>query len=307
MIGAVDIGGTKIAVGLVGDDGRIFGQREFPTKDCTDANSCLNRLVLELHHTQARAKDELQGIGIGCTGPVDPMKGTIEDVEFLPGWKGMNIVGVLNQEFGVPTALENDADAAALGEWAWGSGQGSSSFVLVTIGTGIGVGLVLDGKLYRGVNGSHPEIGHHVIDSSGPACYCGVRGCWEVLASGPALERWAQANHPQCAWASAQQICAEAEKGDSLAMAAVQHTAHYLAIGLANLVTMFSPERIALGGGLMRSYPLFEPVITKTIHSNCKLVPYDQVKVAPATLGADTGLLGAAYVWLHHFTSWPSK
>ena len=173
----------------------------------------------------------------------------------------------------------------------------------MTVGTGIGAGLVLDGKLYRGVGGSHPEIGHHVIDPSGPACFCGAHGCWESLASGPAMERWAQAQHPQGTRKDARQICANAERGDALAQAAVQRTAYYLSIGLANLVTLFSPERIVLGGGLMQSFALFKDEIERTIQANCGLVPHEKVGIVQAALGADSGLVGAACVWYSHFKS----
>jgi glucokinase len=200
-------------------------------------------------------------------------------------------------------ALENDADAAALGEWAWGVGQGTHQFLLVTVGTGIGAGLVLEGQLYRGVDGSHPEIGHQVIDPSGPACFCGAHGCWESLASGPAMERWAQANHPQGEVFDARQLCAAAEYGDPLALAAVQRTARYLSLGLANLVTLFSPQMIALGGGLMQSRHLFWTAIEETIRTNCGLVPHARVQILPSALGAQTGLVGAAQVWMHRYAS----
>ncbi len=301
MVGAVDIGGTKIAVGMVDDRGQVLSQQECATDPRRGLADGLERITAMLRQARSQAGGALQGIGIGCTGPVDPQRGTIGDVAFLPGWKGADLAGALGRALGVSAALENDADAAALGEWRWGAGQGANNFILVTVGTGIGAGLVLDGKLYRGVDGSHPEIGHHVVDPSGPACFCGAHGCWESLASGPSMERWAQAHHPQGVWRDARQICAAAEQGEELALAAVQRTAVYLAIGLANLVTLFSPERIALGGGLMQSFALFKDQIADTIRTNCGLVPHQKVQVLLAGLGANAGLVGAASVWLNHF------
>src|SRR5256885_14095877 len=125
---------------------------------------------------------------------VYPFSGAFGDVDFLPGWQGNNPVEDLAREFGVTTALENDADASALGEAGWGAGKGKSRIVYVTVGTGIGGGIIIDGQLYRGADMAHPEIGHHVIDPSGPLCSCGFRGCWESLATGPALVQWLKMN-----------------------------------------------------------------------------------------------------------------
>jgi glucokinase len=298
VIGALDIGGTKIAAGVVDEAGRLLARRESPTDAHLGLANGLERMTAMLQQALEQSSGELRGIGIGCTGPVYPLSGRIGKVEFLPGWEDANLASALQEAFGVPVALENDANAAALGEWAWGSGQSASTFILVTVGTGIGAGLVLDGKLYRGVGGSHPELGHHVIDPSGPPCFCGARGCWESLASGPAMERWAQAQHPQGERRSARQLCAAFLQSDPLAQAAVERTAHYLGVGLANLVTLFSPQVIALGGGLMRGYPLFQPVIEATLRAQCGLVPYEQVKIVPAALGAEAGLVGAARAWV---------
>jgi glucokinase len=307
LIGAVDIGGTKIAAGVVDAEGRVLRRAECPTAPERGLADGLERITDMLRTCAAQAGGILRGVGIGCTGPVHPRQGTIGEVEFLPGWEGANLAQGLSQALGVPAAIENDADAAVLGEWTWGAGRGTKTFLLVTAGTGIGVGAILDGKLYRGVAGAHPELGHHVIDPSGPGCFCGAHGCWESLACGPAMERWAQAAHPQGRWISARELCSLSEQGDgaetagaeaAVAQAAVQRTARYLGLGIANLVTLFAPELIALGGGLLQSHHLFLPAIRETVRTNCGLVPHAQVQIVPAALGADTGLAGAARVWL---------
>jgi glucokinase len=271
MIGAVDIGGTKIAVGLVDRQGRLLSRRQFPTAGWQASLERICRSLREI--TAAEGGGVLEGIGIGCTGPVYPITGTVGRVEFIPDWQGAAIVSELSGSFGVPAALENDADAAALGEAAWGAGQGAGRFILVTVGTGIGGGLVIDGKLYRGVDGSHPEIGHHVIDLSGPPCYCGGRGCWEMLASGPAMATWLQAHapagYPGLKKIDAKSICALAVQGDALAERAVEHEAQMLGIGLANLINLFSPDVIALGGSVMQSWSLFSEGVSRQIRQNC--------------------------------------
>src|SRR5579859_5376896 len=184
MIGAVDIGGTKIAVGIVDETGRVLVQTQAPT-DPNDYSAGLQLITHLLRECAQRANVEIGGIGIGSTGPVDPIRGEFGDVDFLSGWRGKPIVNDLAQLFNVKVALENDGDAAALGEANWGAGRNRSRLIYVTIGTGIGGGMIFDGELFRGVDGAHPEIGHQVIDPAGPLCSCGFRGCWESLAAGP--------------------------------------------------------------------------------------------------------------------------
>jgi glucokinase len=305
MIGAVDIGGTKIAVGMVDGDGQVLARAECPTNPERGFDDALGRISTLLRETQTQAGGAMRGVGIGCTGPVYPLAGTIGDVEFLPGWEGVNIVEALTREFSLPVALENDADAATLGESAWGAGRGVGTFIYVTVSTGIGGGIALDGRLYRGVDGAHPEIGHHVIDPSGPVCFCGAHGCWESLASGRAMAQWFKDNAPgdlpdlsSIDSIDARGICS---RSDSHAQAAIAREGYYLGLGLANLVTIFVPDVIALGGGLMQSRHLFWGAIQQTIQSTCGYVPYQKVRLVPASLGAEVGLIGAAQVWIHHF------
>jgi len=300
MIGALDIGGTKITAGMVDEDGCVLASMSCPTNPAAGIDDAVKRMVAMLRDTAKEAGGMVSGIGIGCTGPVNPKLGTIGNVEFLPGWEGVNLVQILSDRMGISVVLENDADAAALGEWVWGAGRGTQTFLLVTVSTGIGAGLILNGQIYRGVSSAHPEIGHHVIDPSGPLCACGAHGCWESLSSGPALERWAQEQHPRLQPLSAREICELAERGDPHALAAVQRAAHYFTIGLANMVTLYVPECIALSGGLMQSYSLFKEEIQTTIQTNCGFVPYEKVKVVPAALGTQSGLIGAACTWLRH-------
>ena len=291
MIGAVDIGGTKIAVGMLDRSGRILARRECLSGSELPVERGLALIFSMLHETADEAGGELEGIGVGCTGPVDPLTGTLGRIQFLPGWQGCRLTGELQKEFLVTAYLENDADAAALGELAWGAGRDAKRFIYVTISTGIGGGLVFDGRLYRGVDGSHPEIGHHVIDPSGPHCFCGAHGCWETLASGPAL-----AEHGRRS--SALEVCQAAEAGDPTARRAVELEGWYLGLGFANLINLFVPEVIALGGGVMRSRHLFWDRIQLTLRENCGLVPFEKTNLVPAQLGPDVALAGAAQVWI---------
>jgi len=305
VIGAVDIGGTKIAVGMIADNGRVLSRLESPTDAPGGYPKALKGMATMLRETASAAECKITGIGIGSTGPVDPISGEFGEVNFFPEWKGENPVRDLQQEFGVSVAMENDADAAALAEFGWGAGKHKRRLIYVTVGTGIGSGVILDGHLYRGVDGAHPEIGHHLIDPSGPACVCGFRGCWESLAAGPAMVSWVQKNalpdYPHLANLTAKRICELAVEADKVASLAVEREAYYLGLGLANLVTLFAPDSIVLGGSVMKSAVLFMEGIRKVITRSCRLVPFEKTELVPASLGEDANLIGAARVWHHRF------
>lgn len=303
MIGAIDVGGTKIAIGVVTETGKVLERIEWPTSSLP-SHAAVRCMAEKLLRFSRHAGVSLQGIGIGCTGPVDPLTGVIGDVGLLPGWSGFPLAEQLFRETGLSVAVENDADAAALAEAHWGTGKSATRFVYVTISTGIGAGFVFDGHLYRGVNGSHPEAGHHILDPQGPLCYCGARGCWESLASGPAMVLWVKAHDidgdlPENL--TARRICELAREGQALAVRAVERESACLGFGLANLVTMFCPDVIALGGGVMQSADLFLDRAREIVRTHCRLVPGDQVTIACAALGDDTALLGAARVWQARF------
>jgi glucokinase len=296
MIGAVDIGGTKIAVGAVRDDGTIAYRSECATEPQRGFQDAIARIRKMLREA-AGVCGPFEGIGIACPGPLDPFTGVIGDVGTLTEWKGFNLIEPLANEFGVTVAVENDADAAALAEYAWGSGRGSENFMYVTVSTGIGCGIILGGKLYRGVAGSHPEVGHQVIDSSGPHCYCNAHGCWESLASGTAMSAWMGEKAPELGHMTAAAICALAAQGDELAQQAMRREAYYLGLGLANLATLFVPEVIALGGGVMKSSSLFLHDALTIVRELCTQVPVEAIRIVLSSLGSDAGLLGAAESW----------
>ena len=270
MLGVVDIGGTKIATARVDASGALVDRREEPTAPELGFDHALSRIRAMM--------GQVDGVSIGTTGPVDRETGVYGKVDLLPGWEGRS----LRAAFDVPVVIENDADCAALGEATSGAGRGVGRFVYVTVSTGIGGGIVLDGAIYRGANGAHPEIGHHMIEASGPPCPCGARGCWEVLASGPALAREGL---------DAAGVCHEARRGTEWARVAVERVAFYLGVGVANVMTAYAPRTIALGGGVMKSYELFIDRIREVVGRCVTLVP--PATIVPASLGADAVLHGA--------------
>jgi glucokinase len=304
MIGAVDIGGTKIAVGMVDDSGKVLSRMEAPT-DPNRYSDSLELIAHMLRRTAQKAGGQITGIGIGSTGPVDPIRGEFGDVDFLPGWRGKSPVKDLATVFNVSVALENDGDAAALAEAGWGAGRNRKRLIYITVGTGIGGGIIFDGQLYRGVDGAHPEVGHQVIDPAGPKCSCGFHGCWESLAAGPAMVTWldrnAPAGYPHRQGITAKRICELALEGDSLAQQAVETEAFYLGMGLANLINLFTPDAIVLSGSVMKSAPLFMDRIHTVIRRGCRFVPAEKTELMLASLGDDTNLIGAARVWHYRF------
>ena len=298
--GAIDIGGSKLAVAIVRQDGVVLAQRLCamePERGFPDALARMDRMLREL----IEEAGPIEGIGVGCPGPLSPITGELLEVSTLPGWRGANLVTALESRFCVTVAVENDADAAALAEFHWGIGSSAESFLYITISTGIGGGIILNRELYRGVQGAHPELGHQLIDPSGPLCYCTAKGCWGSLASGTAMSAWMQTISPDEKPKSASEICELAYAGDKLALKVIHRQAHYLGLGLANLTTMFTPEIIALGGGVMKSGSLFLNEARRIVNSLCTQVPAKETSIQYAALGHDVGLLGAAQSWLQRF------
>jgi len=304
-MGGVDIGGTNITVGLVDESGHVVHRADMPTAPQLGFEAAMHRIAELFEQLAPDPGQRPAGIGVGCTGPVDPFTGEIGHVAHLPGWQGGNPVASLERHFGVRVVLENDADAAALGELLCGAGRQFRNLVCVTVGTGIGAGVIIDRALYRGVGGAHPEIGHHAVDASGPLCYCGMRGCWEIMASGTAIAAHARAeapaDYPGRDALTTEEVCRRARAGDDFARREVERAARYLGIGVANLVTLYAPDAVLLAGNVMASADLFLPTIRETVDESCRLVPADEVVVGLATLGSATSVVGAAAAWRHRF------
>ena len=299
MIAALDIGGTKIAAGLIDRAGRVLATDRCPTLSERGFEDGLRRISRLLEDLQQRTGEAIEGIGIGCTGPVDPWSGTIGDAELLRGWWGAPLVERLSQDYQVSAVLENDADAVALSESLWGAGQAAECLVCIVVGTGIGGGIVRRGELYRGSGGSHPEIGHTALDySGGPQCYCGLTGCWESLASGPALERWYAGGADLVA---SIEICRRARAGEARATQAVERLGRYLGLGLVNVVTAYCPDVVLLGGGVMRDADLFLGEVRRMVGDLATQVPTRGLRIDIVDLGEDAGLQGAAAAWICRF------
>ena len=289
----VDIGGTKIAVGAIERSGEVRARRTIPTNVEAGFAAGLARLSQAIDETLAEASaasGTLVGIGIGCAGPVDPENGRIENDYTLPGWEGNDIVTPLASRYDTPVRIANDADAALLGEALAGAARGARIVVMLTIGTGVGGAALIGGKLLRGAAGAHPEIGHMPVDPSGPACYCGTRGCLEVLAAGPAIARAGA----EFGYSDTESVFAAAEAGAAPARAILARSADAIETATSSLIHTFLPEVIIFGGGIgERHYPLYRDAAERAI-ARAKFAPDGAVHVARAALGNDAGMVGAA-------------
>jgi glucokinase len=296
IYGAIDIGGSKIACGIVSDQGRVLARSAFPTAPHERADVKARQMADTIARLRADVGEPLTGIGVGCTGPVDPVKGTIEDVPFLPGWNGFNLCSALAEHTGVAVTMENDADAATLGEYYFGAGQREGRFVLVTLGTGVGVGMMIDGALYRGANGLHPEIGHMTLSVDGPPCECGKQGCWESYIGGHSMAAWMREQPDIPADWQVKDAFEAGASGHPQGQCVIQRFSTYLGAGLADLIMILAPDVIALAGGIMGSRALFWDEMLRVTAQGCTFIPIETTRILPAQLGADTGLVGAACV-----------
>ena len=298
LAAGIDIGGTKIAVGAVDDAGNLRAQRTFPTEAAAGFDRAVGRMAAAIDACLAEAggsRSNLVGIGIGCAGPVDPLRGTIHNPFTLPTWDDVDLAGPLSHEFNVPARLENDADAALVGEAAYGAGRGCDRLVMLTFGTGIGSGVWIDGGVYRGALGVHPELGHLPIVADGPECYCGLRGCFEALASGTAIAGAAAA----VGFRDAAHVFEAAAACDPRAAAVVDRALDAVFRGVWTVQHTFVPRRIILGGGVIdHQYPRFAAAAERAV-VQAVLNPREATQVVRAELGNLAGLVGAAWLGRH--------
>jgi glucokinase len=306
---AIDIGGTKLAAGVVDAGGTILVRGEVPTLAAEGPERVLNRILRLAENVLAAPRvstDAIQRIGIGCAGPVDRRAGLILNPPNLPGWIRVPLVERIEKALGHPVVLENDANAAALGEFRYGAGKGASSLVYMTVSTGIGSGIILDGKIWHGVKDGAGEVGHMTLLPDGPMCGCGNRGCLEALASGPSIVRRARealvTGRPsrlrEAGGFTAADVVRLAKEGDPIAAEVWAETVGYLGLGVAAMVMILAPERVVIGGGVTQAGDfLFEP-LRREVRRRVKLVAIESVPILPAALGPDVGILGAAAVAL---------
>ena len=264
MILALDFGGTKLAAGVFDRQaGRWLAIGRATTPADGGAEAVLASMLALAEAQLVQAGGQPAAVGISFDGPVDPALGCPRTCHHVAGWEGLPLRERVAAHYGAPTVLENDANAAAYGEWRYGAGQGCHDMLYITVSTGVGGGLVLNGDLYRGACGLAGEIGHMCLEPEGPACPCGRRGCLEALAAGPAIVRRLYQLLESCPVISsdlrgrpvisAEEISRAAQAGDELARRALDGAAQSLGVGIGNALNLLNLERVVVGGGVTRA------------------------------------------------------
>lgn len=308
LIFAADLGGTHLRAATVDRSGRIHFRHKQSTPQAEAGEEIVEALVAAVSECEkqcAGAREQISAISVVVPGTVNVEEGTVLKAPNVPCLDGFRLTEALTRELNLPAILENDANAAAVGEMWRGAGRDHHSIVCATLGTGLGGGIILDGKLWRGADGSAAEIGHMCVDPfGGVACGCGSRGCLEVYASATAIVRMtreARPRHPNSVLRTGESMTSEdvyraGLNGDELALEVFRRMGVYLGIGLANLINILNPEMIVIGGGVVNAWELFEKPMHQQVAERAFPLPAANVKIVPAECGDDAGLLGAAWL-----------
>lgn len=306
LVIAVDLGGTHLRVASVDSSGKILARQTQATPHAQDPQEIV-RVLLDGARACARESGEAGGrvcaLSVVVPGTVNVLEGVVVTAPNVPSLDGFGLVAALQSECEWPVILENDGNAAAIGESWRGAGKECSSLICVTLGTGVGGGIILDGKLWRGSDGAAGEIGHIAVDPfAGVACSCGSQGCLEVYASATAVVRMtreARLRYPDSMLHNAtdltsQKIYQAGKEGDELAIEVFRRMGVYLGIGLASLINILNPETIVIGGGLANGWDLFETPMHQQVIKRAFPIPAGRAKILRAECCDDAGLLGAA-------------
>jgi glucokinase len=306
----IDIGGTKIATGVVRGT-RVLERVSLPTLADRSKEEVLHQVFTSVDLVLQRAGrrlEEIEGIGVVAPGPLDPRTGELLYSPNIPALRDVPLARLIHHRYGRPVRVENDANAAGLAEALFGAGVGYAHVFYVTVSTGIGTGVILGGRIYGGRTGMAVEAGHVTIDYEGPLCNCGHRGCIEAFASGPAIARRTKEKMRATSVRSSILDLADgdpeaitpvivgeaARRGDPLALEIVEETARFLSIWLGGMINVFDPDIIILGGGVSQWGDLLFPRVRRLAPTYSILPRAAEIEIVPARLEADVGILGAA-------------
>lgn len=308
----VDIGGTKVAAGLVDTNGMILRQVRKPMVADQGPEAGLASVInaiKALSEFSSGSNTQVRAIGICAPGPLDPKVGVIINPPNVRCWRNFPLAAELANLYRIPVSIDNDANAAALAEARWGAGRGYSNIFYATIGTGIGTGIVLDGRIYHGRTGAAGEGGHLSIDYRGPRCGCGKLGCIEAFAAGPAIARRARAKIRESNGTRSKmlelsggdveavtselvgQACVQ---GDALATTILRETVDFLSLWLGNVIDLLDPEAVIIGGGVASMLDPFMDDLKGAIPSHCVNPRCREVPLLKSRYGADSGIAGGA-------------
>ena len=306
----IDVGGTNVKIALVDDKGKIIYSNSVPTYAQMGYEYTVNNIkqaIKDLMRETNTKTTDIQGIGFDFPGQVDYKTGVVKLAPNIPGWVNVPIAKMIEDEFHIPTRIDNDVRCAALGELKFGAGKGCENFVCITVGTGIGSGLVINGQLVRGAANAAGEIGHIKLQMhNGPICGCGDTGCLEAFASGPSIVAMAQeylkggksTKFREMAGGDGEItpyiVAKAAEAGDPVAKRIFEIIGGYIGIGLVSVINLLNPEKVIIGGGVAEAGDLLLEPIRKTIKERAMVIAGNSVEIVPAQLGNSAGVIGAS-------------
>ena len=305
----IDVGGTNVKIALVDEKGKIKYSNSVPTRAEMGYEYTVNNIKQAIYDLLKETKLEpknIEGIGFGFPGQVDYKSGIVRLAPNIPGWVDVPIAKLIEDEFHIPTRVDNDVRCATLGELNFGAGKGCENLICITVGTGIGSGLIVNGKLVRGASNAAGEIGHIKLQmNDGPICGCGDTGCLEAFASGPSIVAMAEdyirggkstkfremANsNPITPYI----VCEAAKAGDPVAKRIFTIMGEYIGIGMASVVNLLNPEKIIVGGGVADAGEILMTPLKETLKKRAMKIAGEAVEVVPAQLGNTAGVIGAS-------------
>lgn len=305
----VDLGGTNLRTAILSPDGNILDRHKEATHAADGWEKVVARLIENIKRQRKSAIQQgfdVAAVGVGAPGVIQADKGIVVKSPNFPDWNNLPLKDQLEKTLGIPVFLENDANAAALGEQWRGAGRGIRSMILLTLGTGVGGGIILDNKIWHGADGMAGEIGHMTLIPDGRPCTCGNTGCLEMYSSArgivqsfrEALGKTSGGVPDQLKQISSEQVYEAAGTGNEIAVRVMKDMGRMLGIGIASLINIFNPERIVVGGGVKDAWPLFIGATREEIMKRAFAVPAKRTEIVPSELGDDAGMVGAAAVAL---------
>lgn len=305
----VDVGGTNVKIALVDFDGKIIYSNTVPTRAEMGYEAGVNNIkqaIKELMQETSATAKTIEAIGFGLPGQIDYKEGLVKNLPNIPGWVNIPLAKIMEEEFSIPTRLDNDVRCAALGELNFGAGKGCENLICITVGTGIGSGIVLNGKLVRGAANAAGEIGHIKMQmTGGPLCGCGDYGCFEAYASGPAIVTMAKeyisggksAKYKEMApdgIITPYLVAQAALQGDAVSIQIFKQMGKIIGTGLASVVNLLNPQKIIIGGGVADAGDILLEPIRQTILDRAMPIQGQSVEVVPAQLANSAGVIGAS-------------
>jgi glucokinase len=298
----VDLGGTNLRTALLTSEGDILDKHKEATHASDGWKEIVKRLIQNIEGQQKIANQKgfsVAAVGVGAPGVIQVDKGIVVKSPNFPDWNNLPLKDELEKALRLPVMIENDANAAALGEQWCGAGMGIGSMILLTLGTGVGGGIVLNKQIWHGADGMAGEIGHMTIIPDGRKCGCGNTGCLEMYASARGIvqsyrDAGGAAEMAMQSEITSAQVYREASNGNARAVKVMQDMGRILGIGIANLINIFNPEMVVIGGGVRDAWPLFIDSMRTEIRRRAFEVPAARTQILPSKLGDDAGTVGAA-------------